>query len=302
VKRKPLIGHRALQARTQIDSLLAGTGWFLTVETRVQDAIQLDLGETIRDDLKLMFKRGRFDFVIVTADEAVPHLVIELDGPSHEEPLVMDRDARKDELCLLAGLPIARLPVAHVEVYDQATVLEWIIGEFVRFQKEYPALCREIAHQRSDASEATLDTLARADWIAHHRRRFPAIDRVVERLASRFSIFEDDPPRSFPPADEPLVVETFGGLVGPTVTSRVRREGEVIYSTSQPIPMSRRTADIFELDLLGPSVTGREHIDVGLAFACFHAIGWHRHEIDEQVAMWFALREVERWAQRAVVQ
>jgi Protein of unknown function (DUF2726) len=88
VKPQPLIGYRALQARSQIDSLLSGTGWFLTVETRLRDVIRLDDGETLRDDLAPQFKNARFDFVIASTDDAVPRLVIELDGPSHDDPNV----------------------------------------------------------------------------------------------------------------------------------------------------------------------------------------------------------------------
>lgn len=297
---KPLIGYRALQARAQIDSLLAGTGWFLTVETRVRDWIQLEPEETVPEDLALTFKHGRFDFVIASSESAVARLVIELDGPTHVDPVQLAADARKDELCLLAGLPIIRLALAHLEIKDQATALEWIVAEFVRFQKEYPAVRREWAVGHSDMREGEVDTLAEGDWVAHRRRRFPAIDRVVERLANRFSIFENDPPRTFPSNDAPLVVETWSDLRS-TVTSRVmRRHGEIIYETSRAIPMSRRTADLLEMDLLEPK-TGREHLDVFLEFACFHAVGWNRDEVDEQVATWFALREVERWAERALV-
>jgi very-short-patch-repair endonuclease len=214
VKPKPLIGYRAIQARSQIESLLAGTGWFLTVETRVQDAIQLDAGETVPEDLAPMFKRGRFDFVIVSTDAAVLRLVIELDGPTHDDPLAIARDVRKDLLCLDAGLPIVRLAIAHLEPQDQSTALEWVVGEFVRFQKEYPKVRRQwrsaskreaefnrrypdSAHLRGRGQrnhDAEIDTLARDEWTTHQRRRFPAIDRVVERLARRHSIFEDDPP------------------------------------------------------------------------------------------------------------
>lgn len=297
---KPLIGYRALQARSQIDSLLAGTGWFLTVETRVRDWIEPDPEESVRDDLALTFKRGRFDFVIASTEQALPRLVIELDGPTHDEPIRLAADGRKDELCLLAGLPIVRLALAHLEIQDQATALEWIVAEFVRFQEQYPAVRREWAVGRDDVREGLIDTLAESDWIANRRRRFPAIDRVVERLADRFSIFENDLPRTSAPTDAPLVVETWPDLRSPTVTSRVtRRGGETIYETSRQIPMSRRTADLLEMDLLEPK-TGREHLDVFLEFACFHALGWHRDEIDQQVATWFALREVERWANRAL--
>jgi len=47
---------------------------------------------------------------------------------------------------------------------------------------------------------------------------------------------------------------------------------------------------------------GHLHIDLALVYACFRAVGWYRHEIDEQVTTWFALRAVERWAQRALVE
>jgi hypothetical protein len=63
--------------------------------------------------------------------------------------------------------------------------------------------------------------------------------------------------------------------------------------------MSPRVADMLSIGLSAPQ-TGREHIDIVLGFASFHALGWYRDEIDEQVATWFALRDVERWAQHAL--
>jgi hypothetical protein len=295
---KPLIRPRAQQARSQIDPLLDGTGWYLNVETRVQDAIQLDPGESVPDELAMMFKRGRFDFVIVSTDGDVPRLVIELDGPSHEQPLRVARDVRKDELCIKAALPIVRLAIAHLDTQEQTTALEWIVGEFVRFQREWPALLRELRREHDD--ETLIDTLARHDWIAYHRHRFPAIDRVAERLARDFSIYEADPPRTIPPDDAPLVVQTYRGQHATLATDVSRRGGgERLYEATQPIPMSPRVADMLSVGLSGPQ-TGREHIDIVLGFAAFHALGWHRDEIDEQVATWRALRDVELWARHAL--
>jgi len=189
VKPKPLIGYRALQARSQIDSLLAGTGWFVTVETRVRDVIQLDSAETLPDDLVPQFKNARFDFVIASTEDAVPRLVIELDGPSHDDRKVMARDARKDELCVCATLPIVRLPIAHLEPHDQATALEWVVGEFVRFQREFPRLCRQVAREHDGWAESDVDELAKHDWSEFHRQRFPAItgSSSDSRPASRSS-------------------------------------------------------------------------------------------------------------------
>jgi hypothetical protein len=56
------------------------------------------------------------------------------------------------------------------------------------------------------------------------------------------------------------------------------------------------------MDPLAGPLNDRERADIGLTLAAFHAVGWYRDEIDEQVATWFALRDVERWAQRALVE
>jgi hypothetical protein len=308
VRPQPLIGYRALQARSQIDSLLGGTGWFLTVETRLRDVIRLGDGEMLRDDLAPRFKNARFDFVIASTEDAMPRLVIELDGPSHDDSNVMSRDARKDELCVLAGLPIVRLPIAHLETHDQATALEWIVGEFVRFQREFPASRRRIARENDEWSETDVDELARFEWREFHRLRFPAIDRIVERLATKFAIVEEDPPLSaFAAGDASLVLRTLNPILRgeESVRCEVLRDRQVVHCVSQPVSETPRMSEIRHLDLdkmlEDEFWTGREHIDFALVFACFHAIGWYRNEVDEQVATWFALRDVERWARRELV-
>jgi Protein of unknown function (DUF2726) len=306
VKLQSLIGYRALQARSQIDSLLSGTGWFLTVETRVRDVIRLDDGETLRDDLAPQFKKARFDFVIASTDDAVPRLVIELDGPIHDDPNVMSRDAHKDELCVRAGLPIVRLPIAHLETHDQATALEWIVGEFLRFQKEFPPLRRRLARENDAWSDHDVYELARFEWREFNRRRFPAIDRIVERLATKFAIVEEDAPGTFFARDASLVLHTRPPLLRgeEDVTCEVLRDHQVVLRVSQPVSTTPRMSGIRNLDLREMDEefwSGGGHIDFALVFACFHAIGWYRHEVDEQVATWFALRDVERWAQRELV-
>jgi DNA-binding transcriptional regulator YhcF (GntR family) len=50
--------------------------------------------------------------------------------------------------------------------------------------------------------------LAKAKWREYHRRRFPAIDRIVERLATNFAIVEEDVPYSFTPGGASLVLHT----------------------------------------------------------------------------------------------
>lgn len=52
-----------------------------------------------------------FDFVIVDGMRASPQLVFEADGKNHNDPEQKKRDATKDHLLALAGIPIVRLEV-----------------------------------------------------------------------------------------------------------------------------------------------------------------------------------------------
>jgi hypothetical protein len=146
-----------------------------------------------------------------------------------------------------------------------------------------------------------LDERAAKAWRDDHRRGFPACDRIVELLSSRFSITEWTLEAA--PSDGPLVVRTLVARDLQSVRCELFRGEQVVHCAVERVSTSRRMAELRErLERDDEPLAGRERVDFGLVHACFHAVGWDGLEIDEQVARWFALRDVERWAQRALAE
>lgn len=297
---KRLVGLQAMRAHSQIDSMLAGTAWFVTVETRVCDAVGVRDDEDVPKELQSMYSRGRFDFLIATREQGVPKLVIELDAhPAHGGDEGISRDERKDRVCLRAGLPILRIDLEHLEVKEKATILEWIVGEFIHFQTEFPRLLEKIRRETPDRLVGTKWDTVRGEgaiqWI-DRRRRFPAIDRVHERLLRRFDVREIDQYTDF------FEVEGLGARAWPDalnlneVVGEVIRDGEVLHQVVVSLPSHPRL-EFCEDGLL----TDRGVAYCEMSYSLYGAVGWEHVELSEQIARWKALRELERWAEKALV-
>jgi hypothetical protein len=102
---------------------------------------KMRLSDVIDDDdyylereLFSYYTRSHFDFT-VTSPEQKPVMAIEFDGPYHNDPEQIARDAKKDRLCKQAGLPILRINANHVlRKYRGMTLLRWII-EVIKAQE-----------------------------------------------------------------------------------------------------------------------------------------------------------------------
>lgn len=95
-------------------------------KTRLSDVI--DKEKTVLTQREFdFFTRSHCDFV-VTTKKFSPIMIIEYDGPIHDDPAQKARDAIKNDLCRRAGLGILRIHDRHVtQLYRGMTVLRWII-------------------------------------------------------------------------------------------------------------------------------------------------------------------------------
>jgi len=88
--------------------LKASGGYLVHTKPRLTDVIDADDANWRPVQIEFM-RKAHFDFV-GTDDSAnvKPLVAIELDGPSHQRNEQTRRDALKDEICKLAGLPLWR--------------------------------------------------------------------------------------------------------------------------------------------------------------------------------------------------
>jgi hypothetical protein len=69
-----------------------------------------------RDPAPSVLKTGRFDLLVATPPPfSEPLLVVEHDGPTHDDPKRKRKDAERDELCASANLPVLRIRLPKKE-------------------------------------------------------------------------------------------------------------------------------------------------------------------------------------------
>jgi very-short-patch-repair endonuclease len=121
-----LLNRSELVAYREIKKIADDNGLFVFAKTRLSDVI--DKGKTILTQREFnFFTRSHCDFVITT-EKFNPIMIVEYDGPAHDDPVQMERDSIKNEICRRAGLGMLRIHDRHVtKLYRGMTVLRWII-------------------------------------------------------------------------------------------------------------------------------------------------------------------------------
>jgi hypothetical protein len=306
--------HRALDL---LERSLAGTGWHVYSKVRLCDVIEPSPGEHVTSAEDRMLRMGHLDFVVIDrAAGGLAEFAIEFDGPSHESHEQRARDRVKDWLLDSAGLPLLRIDTEDLAERDQFTMLEWAVERF-------------IAHHRwaTDwhAYEGDSDAFSRNVLEFDLQHTFPGIRAVIRRLFDRYGIvcanwwvwggpkaclapLDKAPLQVFPepgylwaltlldggflpPAERPSGYFDETGLASLIV---VRPNDDAIVFRAEgrlPPPLALHP-------LSGTEVT-RSYMFRGSEV---HAIlGLEYGEMRATLAEYLALREVERWAGRALV-
>jgi hypothetical protein len=277
-----------------------GSGWRVYSKVRVCDVIEPHADEQTSMPEQRMLAAGHFDFVVVNryADD-LPEFVIEFDGPGHADPRQAARDAVKDELVLRAELPLLRVGHDEIAERDQTTVLEWLIRRFIE-------------HRRFFSNDPDSSSVWEFDLL----HTFPGITAVIDRLYRRYGIVcahwwaWGGPRASLAPLDEaplqvfpePKYLESLGLLDSEpeawfsdtgVATVSVIRPGQ-----EQPVYIAEgRVAPTPQAPFTSPTFTSQwvQHA------AAVEIVGLEFDEMRATLAEYLALREVERWAMRALV-
>lgn len=120
LNRSEEVAFRELQSITSDNNLK------VFPKPRLSDVIQKDRTFLTQREFDF-YTRSHCDFV-VTDNNLRPVMIIEYDGPLHENTKQQERDEIKNELCRRAGLGMLRIHDRHVtKLYRGMSVLRWII-------------------------------------------------------------------------------------------------------------------------------------------------------------------------------
>jgi hypothetical protein len=85
--------------------------FYIFPQVNYSHLVQVKLPERYKKGHRSRFDKKSADFVLCDKATVVPQLVIELDGPTHAKPSVVERDGFVDGLMQHIGLPILHLAV-----------------------------------------------------------------------------------------------------------------------------------------------------------------------------------------------
>jgi len=176
--------------------VLEGTRFRVFAQLPLNKVIQLEKGESLPRGEKTLLANSELDFIIYD-ENSEPQFAIEFDGVAHQYEEQKQRDVRKNRICQRAGLPLLRVNDNFLEEHDKITMLEFIVGRFVSWDREKDELIKEMYE---NLSQLTDDELAQATEgsildpsldpgvIFDLNHPFPALDDVAKRLFEHYGI------------------------------------------------------------------------------------------------------------------
>ena len=176
--------------------VLQGTRFRVCAQLPLNKVIRTEPGERVSKGERSLLAGSELDFVIY--DEASePQFAIEFDGPAHQYDDQKRRDLRKNRLCRRAGLSLLRITDTHLQEYEKASILEYVVGRFVSWDGEIEGILTEINEYVSELSKEEIARLTEggiADpeidptFIFDLRHPFPGTVEIAERLFNKFGI------------------------------------------------------------------------------------------------------------------
>lgn len=125
-------------AKRILGGALAKSGWAFLMKIRLQDVLERD-DLTKADPEWTLYTTGHFDFVVCHTSDDLPVFALEIDGPSHRTPRQISLDIIKNRLCAAAGLPLLRLGLHELDETAEVSILEWLVERFVSWEEQSPA-------------------------------------------------------------------------------------------------------------------------------------------------------------------
>jgi hypothetical protein len=162
---------------------------------------------------KEFFWQASFDFVIYNSN-SLPVLVIEFDGPCHEQyEKQKQSEIKKNRLCQFVGLPLIRIGDTYIEEHDKISLLEYILNRFLLWDNEGKELTNQMYEILANSTEEELKVLTKGGFIDpiidptfvfDSKYPFPATIEIAKRLWNDYRIVSIFLPRQFGPTQREL--------------------------------------------------------------------------------------------------
>jgi hypothetical protein len=195
LKIKTLLSRGEQRVDQILRKRLEDSGYRILPSVRLEDAIGKNPCEYLPPEEFGFLTRSHLDFLVVNDSYPLrPVFAVEFDGPQHEEPLQKQRDVLKNRLCQRAGLPLLRVAAADIELFDEVTLLDYMLSRFLAWPREYPRLLSEIEEEVNEMDpEERVERLVDDPFFDpsfrfDSKNPFPALSAVKERLAHRFGV------------------------------------------------------------------------------------------------------------------
>jgi very-short-patch-repair endonuclease len=170
---------------------LRDIGFTVNRQSKLDDVIEVDEIRLNRQE-KQTLHNASLDFVVYD-QESIPQFAVEFDGPCHEYEQKRKGDIRKNRLCGMAGLRLLRIGDNFLTEYEKTSLLEYLVGRFVDWRKDYDEVCQEesdIAEHlaATGASEEEYDRMRDPQIMWDLMHPFPASLKIAEALYSNYGV------------------------------------------------------------------------------------------------------------------
>lgn len=108
-------------------------GYRVIPKVSMSEALRLDRSGLPSDEYSYALK-ATFDWVVADAQSTVSEFAVEFDGRSHRDARVQARDAMKNRICHLLGLPLLRIDDAVFRPIEQRSVIAYLVESWATYR------------------------------------------------------------------------------------------------------------------------------------------------------------------------
>jgi very-short-patch-repair endonuclease len=138
--RPMLVNSYESAADRMLQEIAEEQGDRVTLKARLADVIDVDGMGGLPRRTKSYALAAHLDFVMVDKETSRGRFAVELDGRQHfSDPVTLERDALKDELCERAGLPLLRITSGFARKVGRWRVLTYLAEAFYRAEAFFEA-------------------------------------------------------------------------------------------------------------------------------------------------------------------
>jgi hypothetical protein len=123
--KKMLVNKYEEATEAALQEAAANCGAKVYAKVSLKDVLVIDRGSLTDQECRYAFW-AHFDFVVARKD-SMPAFAVEFDGSSHDsDPVVRERDHKKNTICEKLGLPLFRIDSTYLRRVGRFSIIGWL--------------------------------------------------------------------------------------------------------------------------------------------------------------------------------